>query len=62
MPLLTLSIGLVNPDIEHCENSHQVAALATDAKKEAKRFVTSHLFICKRRRPTMAIVRLPVAK
>lgn len=62
VPLLTLSIGLVNPDIEHCENSHQVAALATDAKKEAKRFVTSHLFICKRRRPTMAIVRLPVAK
>lgn len=62
VPLLTLSIGLVNPDVEHCENSHQVAALATDAKKEAKRFVKSHLFICKRRRPAMAIVRLPVAK
>lgn len=62
VPLLTLSIGLVNPDVDHCENSHQVAALATDAKKEAKRYTHSYLFICKRRRPTMAIVRLPLAK
>ena len=62
VPLLTLSIGLVNPDISHCENSHQVAALATDAKKEAKRTDKSFLFVCKRRRPAMAIVRLPVAK
>lgn len=31
--LLTLLIGLVEPDLQQCKNSHQVAALATDAKK-----------------------------
>ena len=46
MPLLTLSIGLVKPDLELCINSH-VAALATDAKKEAKRYQSSHLFVYK---------------
>ncbi len=61
VPLLTLSIGLVKPDLEQCINSHQVAALATDAKKEAKRFKTSHLFVCKRRCPAPAVVRLSVA-
>ncbi len=58
VPLLTLSIGLVCPDLECCSNSHQVSALATDAKKEAKRFRQSHLFICKRRRPAAPVVRM----
>lgn len=58
VPLLTLSIGLVEPDLQQCKNSHQVAALATDAKKEAKRYRHSYLFICKRRRPAPAVVRL----
>lgn len=61
VPLLTLSIGLVKPDLELCINSHQVAALATDAKKEAKRYQTSHLFVCKRSRPAPAVVRLSCA-
>ncbi|MFC3033533.1 bifunctional diguanylate cyclase/phosphodiesterase [Pseudoalteromonas fenneropenaei] len=58
VPLLTLSIGLVRPDLEHCQNSHQVAALATDAKKEAKRYRNSYLFICNRRKPTVPVVRI----
>ncbi|WP_404341371.1 GGDEF domain-containing protein [Pseudoalteromonas mariniglutinosa] len=58
VPLLTLSIGLVRPDLEKCINSHQVAALATDAKKEAKRYQQSHLFVCKRTSPAPAVVRL----
>lgn len=58
VPLLTLSIGLVEPDLALCNNSHQVAALATDAKKEAKRYRESHLFVCKRRSPAPAVVRL----
>ncbi|MGK0515916.1 MAG: hypothetical protein ACI9W0_002347, partial [Gammaproteobacteria bacterium] len=58
VPLLTLSIGLVEPDLQQCKNSHQVAALATDAKKEAKRYRHSYLFICKRKGPAPAVVRL----
>ncbi|WP_439331996.1 GGDEF domain-containing protein [Pseudoalteromonas caenipelagi] len=57
VPLLTLSIGLVRPDLDSCKNSHQVAALATDAKKEAKRYRNSYLFVCNRRRPTVSTVR-----
>ncbi|MBQ4848550.1 bifunctional diguanylate cyclase/phosphodiesterase [Pseudoalteromonas sp. MMG012] len=58
VPLLTLSIGLVRPDLESCNNSHQVAALATDAKKEAKRYRNSYLFVCNRRKPAAPIVRI----
>lgn len=58
VPLLTLSIGLVRPDLQHCINSHQVAALATDAKKEAKRYRNSYLFVCNRRKPKVSTVRL----
>ncbi|MEL0640217.1 bifunctional diguanylate cyclase/phosphodiesterase [Pseudoalteromonas aliena] len=57
VPLLTLSIGLVEPDLQQCKNSHQVAALATDAKKEAKRYRHSYLFICKRGSPAPAVIR-----
>ncbi len=58
VPLLTLSIGVVEPDLDQCINSHQVAALATDAKKEAKRYRHSYLFVCNRRGPAPAVVRL----
>ena len=58
VPLLTLSIGVVEPDLAQCTNSHQIAALATDAKKEAKRYRHSYLFLCKRRGPAQAVVRL----
>ncbi|MBB1368334.1 EAL and GGDEF domain-containing protein [Pseudoalteromonas sp. SR44-5] len=62
VPLLTLSIGVVEPDLEQCTNSHQIAALATDAKKEAKRYRQSYLFLCKRRGPALAVVRLTPEK
>lgn len=58
VPLLTLSIGLVRPDLQSCNNSHQVAALATDAKKEAKRYRNSYLFVCNRRKPAAPMVRI----
>ena len=58
VPLLTLSIGLVRPDLDSCNNSHQVAALATDAKKEAKRYRNSYLFVCNRRKPSAPVVRI----
>ena len=46
VPLLTLSIGLVEPDLQQCKNSHQVAALATDAKKKQNVIVTAtYLFV-----------------
>ncbi|MEL0642605.1 GGDEF domain-containing protein, partial [Pseudoalteromonas aliena] len=45
--LLTLSIALVEPDLQQCKNSHQVAELDTDAKKEANRYRDSYLFISK---------------
>nr|WP_063374490.1 bifunctional diguanylate cyclase/phosphodiesterase [Pseudoalteromonas luteoviolacea] len=61
VPLLTLSIGLVSPDVHSCHNSHQVAALATDAKKEAKRYRNSYLFVCNRRKPSAPMVRLEAA-
>ena len=50
------------PDSLSQKIGHQVAALATDAKKEAKRYRHSYLFICNRRRPAPAIVRLSNSK
>jgi diguanylate cyclase (GGDEF)-like protein len=50
-PLITLSIGVAHPDSTHCFSYHDVAALATDAKREAKRLVGNTLFVSRRRRP-----------
>ena len=50
-PLLTLSVGLAQPDPMLCSNHHDVAALASDAKQQAKRQSGSCLFINKRRSP-----------
>lgn len=36
-PLLSLSIGVATPDLERCHSHHDVAALASEAKHEAKR-------------------------
>jgi len=58
VPLLALAVGLVTPDTRSCDNSHQVATLATDAKKEAKRHKESHLFCCQRRGPAAPLFRL----
>jgi GGDEF domain-containing protein/predicted transcriptional regulator len=54
-PLLTLSIGAVHPDPEFCFNHHDVAALAVDAKQQAKRETGNSLFFSRRRRPQMDV-------
>ncbi|MBW8192923.1 GGDEF domain-containing protein [Neiella marina] len=53
-PLLGLSIGAVQPDLQGCHSHHDIAALAADAKKQAKRTVVSSLFISRRRVPNSA--------
>uniref|UniRef100_UPI003568793F bifunctional diguanylate cyclase/phosphodiesterase n=1 Tax=Pseudoalteromonas sp. TaxID=53249 RepID=UPI003568793F len=58
VPLLTLAIGLVTPDLGRCKSSHQVAALASDAKQSAKRCAHSYLFVCQRSKPLNAAMRL----
>lgn len=50
-PLLTVSIGAVHPDPEFCFNHHDVAALAVDAKQQAKLQAGNSLFVSRRRRP-----------
>lgn len=50
-PLVSLAIGLAHPDPERCHNHHDVVALATDAKREAKRLGGSALFMSARRHP-----------
>jgi len=47
--LLSLSIGVVQPDPDHCHSHHDVAALATDAKHQAKQQSGNSLFIDRRR-------------
>lgn len=59
-PLLSLSIGAVQPDPGACHSHHQVAALAGDAKREAKRIVGSALFLSRRRRPDSPVAAPPV--
>ncbi|PKM45672.1 MAG: hypothetical protein CVV05_05270 [Gammaproteobacteria bacterium HGW-Gammaproteobacteria-1] len=49
LPLLSLSIGAVSPDIERCQSHHQVATLATEAKSQAKKLPGNSLFIDRRR-------------
>lgn len=48
-PVLSLSIGVVRPDLTLCHSYHEVAALATDAKHQAKLQSGNSLFIERRR-------------
>jgi diguanylate cyclase (GGDEF)-like protein len=50
-PLLTLSIGSVSPDPAACKSHHDVAALASSAKCEAKTRAGNSLYVDRRRRP-----------
>lgn len=50
-PLITLSIGLANPDPALCRSHHDVSALASAAKQQAKKQSGSSIFINKRRAP-----------
>ena len=50
-PLITLSIGLATPDPLLCRSHHDVAALASAAKQQAKKQTGASIFINKRRAP-----------
>ncbi len=50
-PLLSLSIGVVTPEPGSCESHHDVAALATEAKHQAKRLNGNALFVDRRTKP-----------
>lgn len=50
-PLLSLAIGVVSPDLLLCHSHHDIAELASDAKKQAKKFTTSAIFVCRRGSP-----------
>lgn len=50
-PMLSLSIGCVSPDPVACKSHHDVAALASGAKHEAKRVQGNSLFVDSRRQP-----------
>ena len=49
-PILSLSVGVVHPDPYQCFTYHEVAELAAQAKKEAKKRDASYLFISRRRK------------
>ncbi|MBR9858681.1 MAG: hypothetical protein GYB38_13335, partial [Gammaproteobacteria bacterium] len=50
-PLLGLAIGVVAPDAQYCHSHHDVAALASDAKHQAKQHPHSHCLLSSRRTP-----------
>lgn len=50
-PLLSLAVGVVSPDPRLCLCHHDVAALASDAKAQAKKRQGNYLFISRRRGP-----------
>lgn len=49
--VLSLSIGAVIPDPIACQSHHDVAALASEAKHQAKKLAGNQLFLDRRRRP-----------
>jgi diguanylate cyclase (GGDEF)-like protein len=51
--ILSLAIGVVEPDAYACENYHEIAELAAQAKREAKKMGGNALFISRRRKLRM---------
>lgn len=49
--MLSLSIGLVLPDPQACYSHHDVAAMASEAKRQAKRLTGSTVFVDRRKSP-----------
>jgi len=60
-PILSLAIGIALPDPQHCHSHHDVAALSTAAKFEAKRLGGNALFVSRRRGPDINLA-LPLAR
>lgn len=50
--ILSVAIGVVEPDWRSCQSHHDVAVIATDAKHEAKKLEGNNLFLSRRRGPT----------
>lgn len=48
---LSIAIGVAHPDPRYCRNYHDVALLASNAKKEAKLLDGNRVFFCQRRKP-----------
>ncbi|WP_271272895.1 EAL domain-containing protein [Aliamphritea hakodatensis] len=53
-PVLSLSVGVVHPDPYSCLSYHEVAELAAQAKKQAKKADGSYVFVSRRRRLSSA--------
>ena len=51
-PLLSLAIGIAQPSSELCISHHDVAAITTSAKHEAKKLKNGGIFVSRRRGPT----------
>ncbi len=51
-PLVSLAIGVIQPDTACYNSYHQIADLASKAKSEAKKQAGSSLFICRRQKQT----------
>ncbi|MBK8750735.1 GGDEF domain-containing protein [Candidatus Contendibacter odensensis] len=49
-PLLSLSVGVVQPELDDCRSHHDVATLATEAKHQAKLVSGNSLFVERRYR------------
>ncbi|WP_440876078.1 EAL domain-containing protein [Thalassotalea sp. PLHSN55] len=52
-PLLGLAVGVVEPASTRCASHHDVAEVASAAKKQAKLTVKSSIFVCKRGGPNL---------
>lgn len=60
-PLLSLAIGIALLDPLQCQNHHDVAAISTAAKSEAKKLGGNALFVSRRRGPDNNLA-LPLAR
>jgi diguanylate cyclase (GGDEF)-like protein len=49
-PLISLAIGVIQPDAACYASYHQIADLASKAKSEAKKKAGNNLFMCRRRK------------
>lgn len=48
-PLVSLSIGVISPDVTRCFSTHEISTMAADAKAQAKKLPGNGLFVCRRR-------------
>lgn len=57
-PLVSLAIGVINPDVSCYSSYHQIADLASKAKSEAKKLKGNSLFVCRRKKPIKSNIEL----